>query len=226
VRAQLGVAWARREAGVRRSAVERAALQACLPALDHAGDWTGGIAPLLGARPGARPWRFRRGFVEEVQLDAAHFLKVAPALYARAPVIDLVLRGVRDVLPALAASPHLARVRSLDLAANHLEDADLAALLHSPQLGRLRWLSLYHNRLGDRSVRRLAAARAVVPHLRFVRWDGNPCADPNPVADEEGGRVYGLHRSTVEAELRERYGAVPWLGDNPSADPPDPETFD
>lgn len=226
VRAQIAVAWARREAGVRRVAVERAALAASVPGVAHGNEWSGGIAPLCGWRgKGAAPWRFRRGFVEEVRLPAALFLKVAAALYARAPVLDLVLTGVVDVLPALVRSPHLERLRSLDLSGNRLTDADVERLV-SARLPRLRWLSLYHNRLTDAGVDRIAAARDHLPHLRFVRLDGNPCGDPNPVVDEEGGRAYGLVRSSVEAELRERHGALPWLGDNPSADPPDPETFD
>lgn len=223
IRAQLAVARARREAGVRRPEIERQALAASLPGLAHADRWSGGIAPLLVYRgQGPAPWRFRRGFVEEVTLPAAHFLRVAPALYARAPILDLRLLDVKPVFSLLCASPQLERIRSLDLSAAGLDDDDVDRLADSHHLGRLRWLSLYFNGVTDRGVERLAAARAHLPHLRFVRLDGNPCGDPNPLVDELDGFV----RSEVELELRERHGAVPWLGDNPSADPPDPEAIE
>jgi hypothetical protein len=221
VRAQLDIARARRAAAVRRKNIESDALGASLPGLRHGLRWNNGIAPLLAGGT----WRFRRGFVEEVTLPAAHFLKVAPSIAARVPLLDVVLTQVRPVATALFASPHLARLRSLDLADNGLGDAEIVSLAESRHLGKLRWLSLYFNRVTDAGVDRLAAARDTLPALRFVRLDANPCADPNPVPEEEDGRVYGLSRSVVEDELRARHGAVPWLGDNPSADPPDPETF-
>lgn len=226
VRAQLDVARDRRAAGVRRRSVESDALVAGLPGLANGARWSGGIAPLLGFDGGrAPPWRFRRGFVEEVRLPAAHFLRVAPSLYARAPILDLALTDVKSTLPALFASPHLARVRSLDLSVAGLVDEDLGPLVACRHLTRLRWLSLYFNRLTDAGVERLAAARSTLPNLRFVRLDGNPCADPNPIREEEDGRTYGLSRSAREAELRERHGPLPWLGDNPSGEAPDPEAF-
>lgn len=226
IRDQLDIARARRDAGVRRRSIESDALGAGLPGLAHGAAWSGGIAPLLGYDgKGSAPWRFRRGFVEEVKLPAPHFLRVAPSLYARAPVLDLVLTDVKASAAALFASPHLARIRSLDLANGGLGDAEVQLLARSKHLGKLRWLSLYFNRVSDAGVEAIAAARATLPELRFVRLDGNPCKDPNPAVDEEDGRAYGVSPSAAGAELRARHGALRWMGDNPSGDPPDPETF-
>lgn len=226
VRAQLDVARARREAGVRRKSIESDALAAGLPGLANGARWSGGIAALLGyAGKGSAPWRFRRGFVEETRLPAAHFLRIAPSLYARAPILDLVLTEVKPVAAQLFASPHLARIRSLDLSVCALGDAEVALLANSRHVTKLRWLSLYFNQVTDAGVETLAAARSTLPALRFVRLDANRCTDPNPVPEEEDGRVYGLSRSAAESVLRSRHGAVPWLGDNPSGDAPDPETF-
>lgn len=226
IREQLAIARARRAAGVRRKAVEADALGAGLPGLTHGARWSSGIAALLGydGKNGV-PWRFRRGFVEGVTLSAGHFLRVAPSLYARAPILDLTLTDVRPFAAQLFASPHLARIRSLDLSVAAIGDAEVLQLSRSRQLGKLRWLSLYFNQVTDAGVESLAAARAALPSLRFVRLDGNPCSDPNPVPEEEDGRVYGLSRSAFGAELCSRHGAIPWIGDNPSGDPPDPETF-
>ena len=226
VREQLDVALARRAAGVRRKDVESDALAAGLPGLTNGARWSGGIAALLGYDgQGSAPWSFRRGFVEEVKLPAAHFLRVAGSLFARAPVLDLVLTDVKPFAAQLFASPHLARIRSLDLSIAGIGDAEVALLTRSKHIGKLRWLSLYFNRITDAGVETLAAARASLPALRFVRLDGNPCADPNPVVEEEDGRFYGLSRSAFGSDLRARHGKIPWIGDNPSGDPPDPEAF-
>lgn len=226
VLAQLKVAESRREAGVRTRAVEFSALGAGLLGLTHGMRWQNGVAPLLGfdGKNGA-PWRYRRGFIEEITVPAAHFLKVAAPLYARAPVLDLVLGDGKAHARAIFASPHLARIRSLDLSNSKIGDAEVALLVQSPHLARLRWLSLYFNEVTDKGVEMIAAARTTLPALRFVRLDDNPCRDPNPAVDEEDGRTYGLERSARGEELIERFGPLPWIGDNPSSEAPDPETF-
>ena len=226
VRAQLAVAEARRRAGVRKKAVESEALAASFAGLKNGVAWSGGVGPLLGfdGSNGA-PFRYRRGFVEEATLSAPHFLKVASALFARAPILDLVLRDVKGHAAALFASPHLARIRSLDLSDNKLGDAEIAILARSPHLSRLRWLSLYFNSVSDTGVEALAAS-ATLPALRFVRFDSNPCGDPNPYVDEEDGRTYGLIPSSVGEDLVAKHGPIAWIGDNPSELPPDPETFE
>jgi hypothetical protein len=226
IRDQLDIVRQRRAAGVRRKDIESDALGASLAGLANGERWSNGILPLFGPpSPGTKPWRYRRGFVEEVTLPAAHFLKIASALYARAPILDLVLKDVRPVAAQLFASPHLSRIRSLSLANSGLGDAELGILTHSRHLGRLRWLSLYFNAITDEGVEALARAKSALPALRFVRLDGNPCRDPNPWVEEEDGRVYGVHPSARGEELMERHGSLPWIGENPSSEAPDPETF-
>lgn len=227
VRAQLAVAEQRRRAGVRRKPIETEALGASLAGLKNGVKWSGGVGPLLSfdGSNGA-PWRYRRGFVEEVKLPTPHFLRVASSLYGRAPILDLVLTDVKAHAAALFASPHLARIRSLDLSNNQLGDAQIQLLARSPHLSRLRWLSLYFNDVGDPGVECLAAAKDRLPALRFVRLDSNPCGDPNPYLDEADGRTYGLIRSSVEEELVAKFGPISWIGDNPSSESPDPETFE
>lgn len=90
--------------------------------------WAANIRPLVDA------WRFLRGFVEDVKLDAARFLTVAPELYRRAPVLHLDLTGVKPVAAELFQSPHLARIQSLGLPHNGLGDTEIAALADSPTL--------------------------------------------------------------------------------------------
>ena len=227
IRRQLAVAVQRRRAGVRKKPIESDAMLAGLPGLKHGVRWSGPVAPLLGfdGTNGA-PWRFRRGFVEQVTIATPHFLKIAGSLYGRAPILDLVLTDARPHIRALFSSPHLARIRSIDLSNNKLGDAEIEVLSKSAQLSRLRWLSLYFNAVSDRGVEYLAAAKERLPALRFVRLDSNPCGDPNPYFDEEDGRTYELVRSAVGDELVEKHGPLAWIGDNPSTFAPDPETFE
>jgi uncharacterized protein (TIGR02996 family) len=68
-------------------------------------------------------------------------LRLAAAQGSGAKVTDA---GVR----ALAASPHLARLRCLDLRGQDISDAGAAALVEAPALGRLEFLDLRWMRVG------------------------------------------------------------------------------
>src|SRR5262245_52142937 len=50
---------------------------------NHWGEWAG---PLVGR---VRRWRYRRGFVEQVRMEAGQFLKEAPWLLDLAPIQEL-----------------------------------------------------------------------------------------------------------------------------------------
>lgn len=100
---------------------------------------------------------FHRGFVEHVAMRASRFLEIADELFALAPIRHLTLtyckgpeHDNRRVLEAVLASPHLARIRSLqfpgrvlgnnEVELNHLTDADLARIAASPYLAGLTYL--------------------------------------------------------------------------------------
>jgi uncharacterized protein (TIGR02996 family) len=103
-----------------------------------------------------RDGSFRRGFMEEVTMEAAVFLRRAEDLYRLAPVRYLrVLDGGR-LIPQLAASPFLARLSSLQLNANYVGDAGALALAETPHVAGLTFLHLGHNNLGDRAAEFLA----------------------------------------------------------------------
>jgi uncharacterized protein (TIGR02996 family) len=84
---------------------------------------------------------FRRGFVAEVRCSAGQFLRSGGGLFRKAPVQFLRLGAVGDRGAALAASPHLARLRGLDLPEGRPEQ--LIPLLASPHLTGLRSLGFY-----------------------------------------------------------------------------------
>ena len=93
--------------------------------------------------PALIDWQFRRGFLERVTITARAFLHHAAKLFHFAPVLcDVRLHGTHGLVGDLAACPGLGNLSALDFTACGLTDADLEALAGSPYLGRLRSLNL------------------------------------------------------------------------------------
>src|SRR4051794_29607152 len=109
---------------------ERRALRAREAALlaGHGKQWFGPLKKL-----GVRSWVVRRGLVERVSLTARKFLDHGEQLLALVPVHVVALGNARRLVPALAASPLLARLSGLDLSSTKLREAEVRALL-SPHL--------------------------------------------------------------------------------------------
>lgn len=72
-------------------------------------NWAGPIKALV------RSYEFRRGFVERIRLDAVAFLRHADRLFDLAPIAQVELSARASNLQALAISPYLRRVTSLEL---------------------------------------------------------------------------------------------------------------
>ncbi len=145
----------------------------------HADEWLRPLRELLG--PKSMP-RFERGFPAQLALGVRQFMGHAEELFRLAPAQDVkLLRLMQSTLkPAeLAASPHLGRLRSLDLNGSQLRNADLAALLSSPHLGNLRALRIGGNDVGKSALKAL------------VRPGGLP-----------GLKELSLENSVVGADLR------------------------
>jgi hypothetical protein len=110
--------------------------------MDHADDLS-----MLHSEDLIANYYYFRGFVEKVSIRANRLLELADELYALAPIRHLSLVGVPASLDDLAASPHLARIRSLSLPELHPDDAftdeSLIRFLSSPHLR-----NLVHLRLG------------------------------------------------------------------------------
>jgi uncharacterized protein (TIGR02996 family) len=117
----------------------------------HEAEWA---RPLRGL---ADAWTFRRGFAEEVAVDARTFLAHAPALFQAAPVRRLKLLHVGRLRRRVAACPDLARLRELDLSGNFLGPVG-GQLLTSANLARLEVLDLDGNAMGGGGMRALTAA--------------------------------------------------------------------
>lgn len=117
----------------------------------HEADWLG---PMRGH---VRSWRFRRGLLEWVSVDAAAFLAHADAWSRDTGLLGVHLRHASDHLDALAACPAVGRLAGLYLGDNELTSDDLRVLLRSPHLRQLRRLYLQCNRLDQEAAGVLAA---------------------------------------------------------------------
>jgi uncharacterized protein (TIGR02996 family) len=156
-------------------------------------------------------WRFVRGFIDEVKLDAAAFLQRAPAVYAAAPVLNLNLTGGKDRMDAVAASPHLGRIRALGLDENGIGDAGAHALAASPHVRELRWLDLFMNKIGRPGLEALCAS-SNLPSLRFARLTSNGFPDPDDAIGEvDGYRIVEWDRPPIQIELEAKYGRKRWF---------------
>jgi uncharacterized protein (TIGR02996 family) len=169
----------------------------------HAARWAASIAPHV------KGWSFLRGFVEVVRLDAARFLETAPLLYRTAPILHLDLEAVKPVAAELFASPHLARIQSLELRQNELGDAEAKLLAASPHLDALKWLGLSNNAIGEAGLEALAATKNL-PALGYLDFRWNGAGDPTPQDADE----YSADSPAATA-LQAKFGKRPWLTAKP-----------
>ena len=171
----------------------------------HGATWAGAIADVVD------DYRFHRGLVEHVMMDAATFLAQARDLYALAPIRHVDLKDARPVFSQLAASALLAPLRSLSFARDGIGDDEVVMLAASPNLPRLRYLDLSYNpKIGERGIEQLIRS-PLRDQLQFVgRW-GNPYHPTPAVETDWDGSIYDVIDSPLAAQLEARFGVVPWL---------------
>lgn len=138
--------------------------------------WRSELPALPGIKWGAGQfWGFSGGFVSSVIVqDGKTFVTQMGALFAAAPVTAVKIDYPDDAtVQAIAASPHLARIRDLRLSSGACGDLGAAALANSPHAANLRFLSFFMCRVGASG----AAALAGSPYLRkdlTLQLTGNP----------------------------------------------------
>jgi uncharacterized protein (TIGR02996 family) len=162
----------------------------------YRGEWGRPLAAL------ADDYAFDRGFIEQVTLSARHFLDRAPQLFSLAPIRHLKLTLVRLDAAELYASPHLRRIRSLELSRSELGDADVAMLADSPNLPELRFLSLTENHISPTGADALARTHGL-PRLAYVNFYGN-VADLNEQYAYDSGLVVDSFMPEAGRKLEER----------------------
>jgi uncharacterized protein (TIGR02996 family) len=117
-------------------------------------------------------WAYRRGFIEAIAMQLGAFLEhaeavfrqVGPVRYVRFPVRELPGQPTRSrvetlaLIPRLAESPYLARLTTLDLHNNFLQDEEAELLAASPHLVGLKVLDLSQNWITEAGARALRAS--------------------------------------------------------------------
>jgi len=114
---------------------------------------------LLPAIKGVEWGDFNRGLIEEVQArDELPVVRHAAQIYAVPGIHMLRLWSLNNAVP-LARVPELVRLRALRLVAGRASTEVLRALFASPHLGRLRVLDLHGNWTRDAGAADLADGR-------------------------------------------------------------------
>jgi uncharacterized protein (TIGR02996 family) len=174
--------------------------------------WAAGVLPLAGSV------EFRRGFVEQIKLDAQDFLRNAERIFQHAPVQRVHFTSAYNQMAALAQSPYLGRLTGIDFSYTALRAADLLALLASPHLGRLIDLNLHRTYLQDEGARVLAEsprlAQLRVLNLSYNQLTANgvrplaqsPYRGPLRVLNLEGN--YRLGQEGITGPATTRTGAM------------------
>jgi uncharacterized protein (TIGR02996 family) len=142
-----------------------------------AAEWLRGLCGGAGL-----DWRFERGVLASLTLEARAFADRAEEVCAHSGVPELRVVAVAPEragpldLPALVACPALARVSRLDLGGNYLGPEEAQALAESPYLTGLLALELEGNALGAEGAAALAGCRSLT-RLRALGLAGNGIGD-------------------------------------------------
>jgi uncharacterized protein (TIGR02996 family) len=120
-------------------------------------EWLGGVEGLV------QKWQFRRGLLDSAGVRPKDLVASGEELFRRVPLRHVRLYGnfADTSVLALAASPNLAKVRSLEFDYPRLTLAGLNALAGSPHLRGLKELHLKGCRVGPAAARALAES----PHV-------------------------------------------------------------
>lgn len=206
----------------RRALVDESSLRERTLLARHGDDWARPLDPFV--RPTQRPrpdpgWRFERGFLSFVRIDADTLASLGDRLFRMAPIRHLDFTPDQPLRAALA-SPLLGRLRTLGLAACNLDDDDAIALAANPDIGALRWLDLRDNQIGARGIAALGAS-AAVRAIPIVLLANNPADPAQQYSLDWDSSVADSWLPPAGAELEAAHGGIGWLHLPPSHQLPD-----
>jgi hypothetical protein len=184
----------------------------------HGRVWAGRVADLVVG------FKFYRGLVGRVEVSGERFLHVGEELLALAPIQHVQVVKPLASIEAVAASPLLARLSTLGINrfGDEVGDRGAIALAHSPHVAHLVTLELWRNAIGRDGVEALAAS-PYLHDLRFLDLSGNP-ADTTPLSvqinDVMTPAEYMWELPHLAHSLAVRFGSRPWL-EHPTEEPDD-----
>ena len=153
----------------------------------HEEEWK---APLNGLATGVK---FRRGFVEEVNVDAHDFVRRAHELFAAAPLRHIHLLNVGGSLGAALQCPYLSRLSALSIHASYAGEPLARAVARSEHLAGLKRLSLSRNRFDDVAAEHLASSPTLAGLEELDLWGnelGETGARALAASPHSGGSAY------------------------------------
>lgn len=151
---------------------------------------------------------FHRGFVEELKISAADFLRHAERIGRGAPVTDLWPTAAEYYTSALAVVPWLPRLRKLKFRTDSI-GGRLRDLFRPNLFAELRSLTILNARLWSEHVATLTTLGSSWPKLERLDLSGNPTGDDGLVhlaaaADLHGLRELVLRSDGIEHDYRVR----------------------
>lgn len=146
--------------------------------------------------------RFRRGFVESVDVLASSFLENGERLFAFAPIREVRFLTLGALVPALAASSLLGRVEALAFSSYIMEQVHdsgrLGVLLASPHLASVQRLDLSMSGLDRADAERIAKCPNLTSLVHLdLSW--NRITDAGLIAVANSDRLPSLTSFTCRA---------------------------
>jgi uncharacterized protein (TIGR02996 family) len=124
---------------------------------------------------------FRRGFVEEANVEAREFLKHADLLFAAAPLRHIHLLSIGDDLQGVLQCPYLSRLSALTIHASYKREALARAVMKSEFFTGLKRLYLTRNRFEDDAAQHLAVS-PVLSNLEELDLGDNELGETSALA--------------------------------------------
>ncbi len=170
--------------------------------------WRKPLAELIDRDVVKRP-QFMRGFVEYITIDAEQFDKRANDLFSRAPILHVSLTDVVR-RPELFANVSIARLVTIDISGQQVDDETIETLARSPHVRNVRLLDISANRITQTGLDAICASPNL-KQLLYVNCVGNKFADPTDIAGTEGEEIIQTDPSDAGAALEKRFGRIGWL---------------
>lgn len=137
-----------------------------------------------------RNYEFRRGFVEQVTLNAKNHLQNAEALLDQVPTIrGMKINDIKPVIDELIESKWLERIESLNLTAARMGTRRLKRLVRSKHLTNIRELDLTSNGIGMMGFKALMEADTL-PSLRKLVLNNLETSTTEGLGEIAQGRLW------------------------------------